>query len=82
MPTLVESRFGNLWRSLRGERCQCFHCGEQMRVKNALSLCVRDVSQPMCCHGCLAILQTIIQNDLLDEYLANKSTVNPVVNND
>ncbi|MBC3882285.1 heavy metal translocating P-type ATPase metal-binding domain-containing protein [Undibacterium sp. LX22W] len=53
-----------------------------MRVKNALSLCVRDVSQPMCCHGCLAILQTIIQNDLLDEYLANKSTVNPVVNND
>ncbi len=82
MPTLVESRLGNLWRSLRGERCQCFHCGEQMRIKNALSISVQGVQQPMCCHGCLAIVQTVLRNDLLEEYLANKSTVNPVVKND
>lgn len=82
MPTIVESRLSSLWRSLRGERCLCFHCGEQMRVKNALGIDVNGTRQPMCCHGCLAIVHTVIRNELLDEYMSNKAATSVKVKND
>ena len=82
IPTIVESSLGSLWRSLRGERCNCFHCGEQMRVKNALHITVQGAQQPMCCHGCMAIVQTVIRNGLLEEYLANKVVSTATVQND
>lgn len=46
----------------------CFHCGEV--VPNGISLAtnIDNISQPMCCVGCQAVSQTIVDNNLTDYY--------------
>ncbi|WP_369123423.1 heavy metal translocating P-type ATPase metal-binding domain-containing protein [Undibacterium fentianense] len=57
------------------ERCLCYHCGESMRVEGALTVNFQHVLRPVCCHGCLAVLNTIQQNGLTEEYLRSKEQV-------
>lgn len=47
---------------------QCFHCSET--VPSGISLCVtiNKVTQPMCCIGCQAVAQTIVDNGLTQYY--------------
>ena len=54
------------------EKTDCFHCGEKMRKSNALSASFDGRMQPVCCHGCMAILRTVEQNKLVAEYMKNK----------
>ncbi|MFZ6766246.1 heavy metal translocating P-type ATPase metal-binding domain-containing protein [Undibacterium sp. Di26W] len=61
------------WRA--GSRLSCFHCSETMRERNALAVKFNGSPQLVCCHGCLAILQTIEQNHLVDAYLENKASL-------
>lgn len=56
-----------------GGKLSCFHCGEKMRERNALSVKFNGATQQVCCHGCLAVLRTIEQNHLVDEYIKNKA---------
>lgn len=56
------------------EKIDCFHCGEKMRKSNALTASFDGLMQPVCCHGCRAILRTVEQNKLVAEYMKNKAS--------
>lgn len=58
------------------EKINCFHCDEKMRKENALLVVFNGGSHPVCCHGCLAVLQTIERNGLTMQYLQAKSPGN------
>ncbi|MFZ6871079.1 heavy metal translocating P-type ATPase metal-binding domain-containing protein [Undibacterium sp. Di27W] len=71
--------FSSLFETVRlsfsaGEKIDCFHCGEKMRESNALTVCFNHHPQAVCCHGCLAILRAIEQNNLVPEYMQNKAS--------
>ncbi|MFZ6846718.1 heavy metal translocating P-type ATPase metal-binding domain-containing protein [Undibacterium sp. RuRC25W] len=59
--------------SNRVERINCYHCDEKMRETKALYVKFNGQQRAVCCHGCLAILQTIERNDMVDDYLDAKS---------
>ncbi|MFZ6820226.1 heavy metal translocating P-type ATPase metal-binding domain-containing protein [Undibacterium sp. Ji22W] len=69
----------HLSRFFKREKCLCFHCGESMRKDAALMATFQQVQQPVCCHGCLAVLNAIEQNGLIEDYLQakqlNESTI-------
>lgn len=46
----------------------CFHCGEANPVGTELSLTIFDQKAQFCCVGCLAIAETLQQNNMLDFY--------------
>ena len=46
----------------------CFHCGEIVPNGISLTTDIDSVSQPMCCIGCQAVSQTIVDNNLTDYY--------------
>lgn len=46
----------------------CFHCGEIIPKGINLSVNIDSVDQPMCCIGCQAVAQTIVDNSLTDYY--------------
>ncbi len=58
----------------------CFHCGDTIAKGIELSVNIDDTKQSMCCLGCHAVAQTIVDNNLTDYYRfrtepANKNTV-------
>jgi Cu2+-exporting ATPase len=46
----------------------CFHCDEPIPKGLSLSVIINDVKQPMCCIGCQAVAQTIVDNNLTQYY--------------
>jgi len=57
----------------RSEKIDCYHCGEKMRESKALYTIFDGERRAVCCHGCLTILRTIEQNDMIPDYLLTKS---------
>jgi hypothetical protein len=55
------------------EKIHCFHCDEKMRKEHALLAVFNGNPEPVCCHGCLAVLQTIERNGMTKQYLHNKT---------
>ena len=55
------------------EKIDCYHCGEKMRKNKSIYVKFNGKDQPVCCHGCLAILRTVEQNNMISEYLKAKS---------
>ena len=55
------------------EKIVCYHCGEKMRESKSLYLKFNGQQRALCCHGCLAILQTIERNNMVADYLHAKS---------
>ena len=51
----------------------CFHCGLPVPAGSAWSVVIEDVSQSMCCPGCEAVAQAIVDNDLTDYYRTRQS---------
>jgi Cu2+-exporting ATPase len=51
----------------------CFHCGLPVPAGSAWSVVIEDMSQPMCCPGCEAVAQAIVDNDLTDYYRTRQS---------
>ncbi|MBR7747036.1 heavy metal translocating P-type ATPase metal-binding domain-containing protein [Undibacterium sp. BYS107W] len=43
-----------------------------MRKDGALMVTFQQTQQPVCCHGCLAVLNTIQSNGLVEQYLQSK----------
>jgi len=46
----------------------CFHCGLPVPKGAAYSVEIDNKKQPMCCTGCQAVAQTIVDNNLTDFY--------------
>ncbi|MBV1909713.1 MAG: heavy metal translocating P-type ATPase, partial [Kangiellaceae bacterium] len=47
---------------------QCFHCGLPNPSQNLFSCFVLGKNQQFCCGGCLAIAETLVENQLTDFY--------------
>ena len=47
---------------------QCYHCGLPVPRGLRLSVTIDDIAQPMCCAGCAAVAQTIVDNNLTSYY--------------
>ncbi|MDO6575152.1 heavy metal translocating P-type ATPase metal-binding domain-containing protein, partial [Staphylococcus pasteuri_A] len=46
----------------------CFHCKEVVPAGLSLSVPILGKMEPMCCQGCAAVAQTIIDSGLEDYY--------------
>lgn len=46
----------------------CFHCNEVVPLGITLSVTINNIEQPMCCIGCQAVAQTIVDNNLTQYY--------------
>ena len=46
----------------------CFHCNEIVPLGINLCVNINQIKQPMCCIGCQAVAQTIVDNDLTQYY--------------
>ncbi|MFV1997648.1 MAG: heavy metal translocating P-type ATPase [Acidiferrobacterales bacterium] len=46
----------------------CFHCGLPVPQDSRLEVKIDDILQPMCCPGCTAVAQAIVDNGLADFY--------------
>lgn len=46
----------------------CFHCGLPVPVDANWTVMIGDVRRPMCCPGCAAVAQAIVDNGLTDYY--------------
>ena len=47
---------------------RCFHCNESMPIGIELCVTIHNKKQPMCCIGCQAVAQTIVDNNLTQYY--------------
>ena len=52
----------------------CYHCGLPVPKGASYSVKINNVEQPMCCAGCQAVAQAIVDNGLTDFY--NHRTTN------
>lgn len=71
MFTFLRSLIQQLKPSEKGLYPPCFHCGEP--VVQVIELEFAGQTRQLCCHGCLAVLQTIQQAGRSEEYLAHKA---------
>ncbi|MBV7597927.1 heavy metal translocating P-type ATPase [Aeromonas sp. sia0103] len=46
----------------------CFHCGEPVHTGSSYALEIKGIVQPMCCPGCQAVAQTILECGLASYY--------------
>ncbi len=51
----------------------CFHCGLPVPAGSVWSVAIEGVVQPMCCPGCEAVAQAIVDNGLNDYYRTRQS---------
>ncbi|HEU5339112.1 MAG TPA: heavy metal translocating P-type ATPase metal-binding domain-containing protein, partial [Sulfuricaulis sp.] len=47
---------------------KCFHCGLPVPPGSDIAVDIDDICQPMCCHGCAAVAQAIVDGGLSDYY--------------
>lgn len=50
----------------------CFHCGLPVPADAHWSVTIADIPRPMCCPGCEAVAQTIVDSGLSDYYLTRE----------
>ena len=53
---------------MSGKSLKCFHCGEAVPDGLELSVDIEEKQQPMCCPGCQAVAQQIVELGLTDYY--------------
>lgn len=51
----------------------CYHCGESSSPKRTIYIDFDRNIRPVCCNGCAAILKTVKNLEMYDEYHAQKS---------
>jgi len=54
------------------ERISCYHCGEKSAPSLTIYVLFDGNIRAVCCHGCAAILNTVEELGMRDEYLAHK----------
>lgn len=55
----------------------CYHCGEKSSPKRTIYVRFNGTIQPVCCNGCAAILTTVAETGLVDQYLTHKIMITP-----
>lgn len=60
-------------RQVAAEKLECFHCGEMVKRRRAVFMQFDGASRTLCCHGCAAILKTVEELGMRDEYYAGKT---------
>jgi len=51
----------------------CFHCGLPVPPDSHWNVKIADIDRPMCCPGCEAVAQAIVDNGLSDYYLTRNA---------
>ena len=54
------------------EKVICYHCGEQSTPSRTLYITFEGETRAVCCSGCAAILKTVEELGICDEYHAHK----------
>lgn len=54
--------------STSSKQIHCFHCNEIVPLGISLIVTINNKDQPMCCIGCQAVAQTIVDNNLTQYY--------------
>lgn len=54
------------------KRISCYHCGEKSIPSRTLYVYFDGSNRAVCCNGCAAILQTVEELGMREEYLAHK----------
>ncbi|WP_028312364.1 heavy metal translocating P-type ATPase [Derxia gummosa] len=57
-----------------GQRAECFHCGAPVPPRLGLFVNFKGRMEPVCCHGCEAVAQTIIEGGF-DAYYARREAL-------
>lgn len=57
------------------EKVTCYHCGEKSRKNLTVYVQFSGLIRPVCCQGCAAILKTVEELGIHDEYKQSKITV-------
>lgn len=68
MPKMMDTAARPTLQSL-----DCFHCGLPVPAGSRWSVKINAVEQPMCCPGCEAVAQSIVENGLTDFYRTRQS---------
>jgi len=50
----------------------CYHCGEKSTPSQTIYVDFENVNRPVCCNGCAAILKTVEELGMCEEYHAQK----------
>ncbi|OYY40566.1 MAG: hypothetical protein B7Y56_15925 [Gallionellales bacterium 35-53-114] len=53
-------------------KISCYHCGEKSRKSQTLYVFFNGATRPVCCYGCAAILKTVEELGMHDEYQTSK----------
>jgi hypothetical protein len=51
---------------------KCYHCGEKSKQEHTVHIQFDGAIRPVCCQGCAAILRTVEELVLHEEYRNNK----------
>jgi len=51
----------------------CYHCGDQVALRDAVVHEFHGAPRDLCCHGCVAVLMMIEANSLTNDYLRDKA---------
>lgn len=54
------------------EKLPCFHCGDLVKRRRAVQVQFDGAARIVCCHGCAAILKTVEQMGMLEQYREQK----------
>lgn len=50
----------------------CFHCGDAVRQSRAVEVKFDGEVRRVCCHGCAAVLKTVEQMEMQQQYYEQK----------
>lgn len=54
------------------EKITCYHCGEKSRKKDTVYVRFDGKIRPVCCYGCAAVLKTVEELGMHEEYQSSK----------
>lgn len=57
------------------EKLPCFHCGDLVKRRHAVDVQFDGAARTVCCHGCAAILKTVEQMGMVQQYREQKGQV-------
>lgn len=55
------------------DRVTCYHCGEKSLPSQTIYVDFENITRPVCCNGCAAILKTVEALGMCEEYHAQKN---------
>lgn len=53
---------------MQSAKLTCYHCGEQVPTEFKETVTIENIDRDMCCHGCTAVAQAIVENNLAGYY--------------